>query len=63
MHTFISCRLDYCNALLSGLPKKEHLESTITTKLSCTSADKDQRAGAYYTDLKVAELAPRAVQD
>ena len=58
MHAFISCHLDYYKALLSGLPKKSISDSTITTKLSRTSADKDQHsAGAHYTSFDIVALA------
>ena len=43
--------------------QKEHLDFTINTELSRTSADKDQRTGAHYTGFKLAALAPCAFQD
>lgn len=56
MHAFISLRLDYCNALHSGLPKKSNSELQL-------SADKDQKAGVHYTSFKITALASHVFQD
>ena len=62
-HAFISCRLDYCNALLAlWSSQKEYSKSSIITKLSRKRAGKDQRAGAHYTSFRVTALAPRLLQ-
>ena len=55
MHAFISCPLDYCNALLSVFPKKSisHLQLLQNSVLTGT---------AHYTGFKIAALAPRAFQ-
>ena len=45
MHAFISCHLDYCNALLSGLPKKsisnlQSLQNSVALVLTRTRGRK-----------------------
>lgn len=36
---------------------RNYLPPTITSELSCTSPDQDQKAGPHYTSFKVAALA------
>ena len=53
MQAFITSGLDYCNALLSALAKKNNRPFTICSKSSCPSSDEDQTENTYNTYFKV----------
>ena len=64
-HAFIASRIDYSNALLSGLPEKIPKEKEIShiqllQNLAARVLDDNQKAGSHYTSFKITALALQA---
>ena len=57
MNMFITCRIDYCNALISGLPKKNTAQLLLIQNSTAMYVDKDQKESTHHINFKVSTLA------
>ena len=48
IHAFISFKMDYCNGVLTGLPKKDHQVPAAYLKFSRKSSDQNQRDNPHH---------------
>lgn len=63
MHAFITCRIFHCNALLSGLSKKNIAQLQWLQNSAQLSVEEDQTGSTHHTNFKVSALATCLLQN